>query len=533
MKRVVRWVALTVTVLLLLVLSVPFWIDANNFKPLLETNLSKALGREVKLGDLKLTILSGSVTANDLAVGDDPAFNKDAFVKAKSLKLQVELWPLIRSRQLNVTGLAIDQPEITLLQNASGRWNFSSMGASSAAARPQTADPAPEKSNLDLSMKLVKITGGRFSMGKTGGHAKPLVLEAVNMELHDFSAASVFPFSFSAKVAGGGDIRLDGKAGPIDNADVSLTPAQASLKVARLDLAHSGVMGDTPDLAGLISFDGSFESKEGVAVAAGRLEAEQVKLVRNGTPASSTLELDFGVQHDLRKQSGLVQRGDIHIGKVLAALTGSYTQQGETAALKMTLAAHNMPVTELAAMLPPLGIVLPMGSSLQGGTATADFTINGPVDGLVIAGAMAFQNTKLAGFDLGKKMSTIERLAGIKTSPDTEIETLSAKVRMAPEGISTEEMKLVVPSMGELNGGGTVSAARELDFKMTAAVHAGGVTSLLGNTPIPFLVAGTCSEPVFRPDLKAVAKEEVKNLKNEAGKAAGGLLKGLLGGKHQ
>ena len=112
-----------------------------------------------------------------------------------------------------------------------------------------------------------------------------------------------------------------------------------------------------------------------------------------------------------------------------------------------------------------------------------------------------------------------------------EIETLSARVRMAPEGTSAEEIKLLVPSVGELNGGGRVSPARELDFKMTAAVHTGGVMTMVNNRPIPFLVAGTCSDPVFRPDLKAVAKEEVKTLENSAAKAAGGLLKGLLGGK--
>lgn len=63
---------------------------------------------------------------------------------------------------------------------------------------------------------------------------------------------------------------------------------------------------------------------------------------------------------------------------------------------------------------------------------------------------------------------------------------------------------------------------------MTAMVHASGLMSGIANRPIPFAVGGTCADPVFRPDLKAIVKEEVKG---EVGKAAEGVLKGLLGGK--
>jgi len=58
-------------------------------------------------------------------------------------------------------------------------------------------------------------------------------------------------------------------------------------------------------------------------------------------------------------------------------------------------------------------------------------------------------------------------------------------------------------------------------------VHTSGLLAVVANTPIPFTVQGTCADPVFRPDLKAVAKEKVKG----AEKAAEGLMKGLLEGK--
>src|SRR4029077_14240793 len=128
----------------------------------------------------------------------------------------------------NVTGLEIDQPQIVLIEGANGEWNFSNLGGKTAAHKKQAAAPyQPAGKPLDLSVKLVKITGGRFTLSRTAGHARPLVLEQVNAELRDFSNTSEFPFSFSTKVAGGGAIKLEGKAGPINQDDVAATAASA------------------------------------------------------------------------------------------------------------------------------------------------------------------------------------------------------------------------------------------------------------------------------------------------------------------
>jgi AsmA protein len=190
-----------------------------------------------------------------------------------------------------------------------------------------------------------------------------------------------------------------------------------------------------------------------------------------------------------------------------------------------------MPAPELETLLPALGVVLPAGSRLQGGTATVMLSMEGPADKLVTSGSLALNNIRLTGFDLGKRMAAIEKLAGIKGGPDTQIQTLSANVRVAPDGASAQDMKLVVPAIGELSGAGTVSPANDVDFKMSATVHTSGLLAVVGNTPIPFTVQGTCANPVFRPDYKAVVREKVKSAEGEVEKGAGAMLKGLLGGK--
>ena len=126
--KALKIVGIVVVVLLLVAIALPFLINVNSFRPKLESELTEALGREVKVGNLSLSILSGSVSAEDLSIADDAAFSKDPFIRAKSLKVGVEVMPLIFSKKLHVTDITLDKPEIALLRDAAGKWNFSSLG---------------------------------------------------------------------------------------------------------------------------------------------------------------------------------------------------------------------------------------------------------------------------------------------------------------------------------------------------------------------------------------------------------------------
>jgi AsmA protein len=528
LKRIVKWVGVVFATLVLVVVSLPFLINVDQFRPTLQSDLSSALGREVTLGNLRLKILTGEVTADDLSVAEDPAFGKPAFIRAKSLHVGVEVWPFLFSRKLIVTDLLIDQPEIALVQSHTGDWNFSGLGKSRTAG---AGTPSSARMPLDLSVKIVRITNCRLTLSRTIGHWKPLALEQVNIELRDFSSTSAFPFSLSAQVRGGGGIKLDGKAGPIDPKDSAMTPVRVGLKETQLDLARSGMNDVAPDVSGLSSFDGSGESDGTTMRLQGKLKIDSVKLAKNGVPSTRPVEADFSVKHDLRKHAGIVDQGDLHVGAAVAHLTGTYAELGESMVLNLKLSAPGMPVQELEALLPAMAITLPSGTSLKGGTASANLSMEGPADRLVVAGSLALDNTRLVGFDLPKRMASIEKFAGIKGGPDAEIQVLSANVRWAPEGTSANDMKLVVPAIGELSGAGTVSPANALNFKMSAIVHTSGLLAVVGNMPIPFTVEGTASEPVFKPDLNAVVKEEMKSIQHDVGKAAGGLLNGILGGK--
>jgi AsmA protein len=111
-KRWLRIAGIAVAVLLLILVVLPFLINVNSFRPKIESEASSALGRQVTVGNLSLSILSGSVGADNIAIMD-AAFSKSSFITAKSLKVGVELMPLIFSKQLKVTEITLEQPQIT------------------------------------------------------------------------------------------------------------------------------------------------------------------------------------------------------------------------------------------------------------------------------------------------------------------------------------------------------------------------------------------------------------------------------------
>ena len=99
----------------------------------------------MKVGNLSLSLFSGSVAADNISIADDPQFSKSAFVQAKSLKVGVEMMPFIMSKTLNVTELTLNEPEIALVKSENGeKWNFSSIGGSNAAA-PKSTPQASSK----------------------------------------------------------------------------------------------------------------------------------------------------------------------------------------------------------------------------------------------------------------------------------------------------------------------------------------------------------------------------------------------------
>jgi AsmA protein len=522
MKRILKIVAIVVAVLIVIAIAVPFFIDANAFRPKIETDATAALGRQVKVGNLSLSLLSGSVSADDISIADDPQFSKSGFVQAKSFKVGVELIPLIFSKTLNVTEVTLNQPEISLVKSENGeKWNFSSLGGNNTSATKPASGSSSGTPNVSVAKVTVK--DGRLTISRAGSNEKPHVYDKVNIEVTNFSLTSSFPFTMTAQLPADGSLKLDGKAGPVDADNAARTPLEAKVAVEKMNLAASGFIDPASGISGIANFDGTVTSDGHEAKTSGTLTATNLQVVQKGSPAGRPVQVTYTLTHDLAKQTGTIPQCEVAMGKAVAHVTGTYDAHGKVTAVDMKLNAPSMPVDDLEAMLPALGVILPPKATLKGGTLSTNMTIAGPVDKLVTVGTVKLENSTLANFNLGSKLSAISALSGKKTGEDTVIQNFSSDVRVAPEGTKADNINLNVPSVGVVTGGGTVSPANQLDFKMKADVSGMG---------IPFSVGGTTADPKFVPDVKGMATGMLKGLGGAGGKDASSVM-GLFKKKPQ
>ena len=546
MSSKLKWLAIAVVAILVILIVVPFLIPINKFKPTIESKASDALGRKVQLGNLSLSLLTGSVGIDDVSVSDDPKFNSGAFLTAKTVKVGVELIPLIFSQQLNVTEITVVDPQVTMLKDPSGRWNFSSIGGSSTKPAQKTPANSSSTSADSLSIGKLRLENGQITLGNTNSR-KRTVYTKVHLTATDVAMKNNFPVLFSLQGPGGGTMKIDGKIGPVDADDAALTPQNVKLTISGLNLASTGFLDPSLGLGGLVDMDANLVSDKGQMATKGQLKLSKAVLVAGGSPAGVPLIVNFDTKYDLVKGTGVLHPSTLNIGNARSNLSGTYKSEGDAFSVDLKITGDGLPATDLESFLPALGINLPDKSRLSAGTMNTNLHVTGPTDKLVTDGTIGLFNGKLAGFDLGKKLSGIGALAGIKSGGDLAIEKFTTNLHMAPTGLRADNLDAVVPALGSMVGNGTVDAKNNLDFKLVATVSSaiansaagsvagglgGSVGKMLGggatgcksgDVKVPLQVRGTTSAPQFVPDVGGAAASLLKSELSCAGGGAGGV----------
>jgi AsmA protein len=572
MHRTLRVLLVIIVVLVLLVLVAPFLIPVNQFRPTIEEKASAALGRKVEVGNLSLSLFTGSLAADNLSIADDPKFSNSPFLTAKSIKVGVELVPLILHKDLNITNIVIDSPEVTLLRKTGGEWNYSSFGASAAKSQvkqggapqqtppPQQAEKPPSNAS-EFSVEKLELRNGRVVVGSTNSQ-KRNTYDKVDLTASNVSLTTKFPVTLTANLPGGGTLKLDGTNGPFDQENAALTPVNAKLTVNNLNLASTGFLDPSAGLGGLLDLDATVASQNGEAVVSGSAKLSKALLVSGGSPAAVPLVVDFKTKYDLRKSRGALEPSALKVGNDVAHLSGTYEVPADldVLVLHVKVEGQNMPAKDLVAFLPAVGIHMPNGASLEAGTLNMNLELSGPTNKLVTSGNVGMFNAKLVGFDLGSKMAAVGPLVGINTGKDLDIEKMTTDLRVAPTGIEVQHFQAVLAALGTLVGNGTIDAKNSLDFKMAATLKSGvggaaggaatgaasnavggllgkvtgaagtggGAGNFMGNCKnasggsgptIPFQIKGTTKDPKFVPDVGGVA---ASMLKSELGCFGGG-----------
>jgi AsmA protein len=518
-------------------------LDADTYRGRIETTLSNSLGRPVQLGHLDFSLFSGSLVAESPSIADDPAFGNQPFLTAKNVRIGVEMGPLLFHRELHITGFTIEQPKISLIRAENGTWNYSSIGSEG-----KRKAPTAETNNLvpNLTVSRIDIKNGALTVGTLPQQGQPRVYSDLNVTVQNFSFANAFPFTVSGKLPAGGNLDIQGSAGPINPHDASLTPMTAQLSLKQADLVAAGFTQPEQGISGIADLDTKLVSNGQTLNANGKLHVTQLKLAKNGSPASQPVDLQFVIDQDLQSLSGKIDNANLQIGKAPLAITGTYQTRGNTTSIQVNVNGQNLPINELVAFLPSLGVQLPSGSRLQGGTLSTTLNISGPVTAPVISGPVRITNTQLAGFDLGRKLASIQSLTGAKTGSNTTIQLLSTNLVYGPSGTQTNNLAAVVAGMGSASGSGTISAGGALNYQLLLKLDSTGVgglaTQALSMLPgafgsavsqttkngVPVTITGTTSNPTFTPDMSKLAGGALQQKKNAPSNPLGDALGGLF-----
>ena len=555
MKRSLKITLGVIVVLLLLVAMIPLFINANTFRPTIEANLSKSLGRKVHIGDMKFSIFTGSLRAQNVTVADDPAFSATPFLQTQNLKIGVEMKPLLFDHQVHVTSFTADEPTVHLIHAANGTWNFSSLGANAGNKSPGQASAggaSQPSSTPEITVGKFEVDNGTVTVASLPPTGNPLVYTNVNFASQNFSLGSRFPVVLSAGLPGNGELKLTGEAGPIAQGDASLTPFNTKLELKHFDPVAAGVVEPSEGIAMVADTNATLVSDSRTVTAVGTLRANRFKFAREGTPARQPIDFAYNLVYNLSNRVLQINSLQPRVGTAAVNIKGTVAMAGKEAVLGLQSAAGGLPIDQVEAVLPAFGVQLPSGSQLQGGTLGFNFNITGPTSATVVSGPVAIDNTRINGFNLGAKM---QGLSGANTGNSTLIRSLHTNLTSAPSGIRTDNLAVVVPGLGNATGAGTISPGKVLNYALLLKLDSGVgvlgmVDSLAGQristataNGIPVTVTGPASNPSFHADLSNLMKNNagsiVDTFLNQKGKGSqqtqkpnpSSLINGIMGSK--
>ena len=337
--------------------------------------------------------------------------------------------------------------------------------------------------------------------------------------MKDFSLIKEFPFDVAAELQGGGVLKIKGKTGPLDAGEITLTPLTVDLTLKNFNAVGSGIVDPSIGISAIAQLTAHAVSDGKVLSSNGTIRAEQLKVVSNGVPTPQPVDVDYTVTHDLAARTGQIEKLNVKTGGIAATINGTYQMQGLMPVLALKLSAPGVPINQIQALIPSVGIKLPSGSRLQGGTATASLNVTGPANALVISGSVGASNTRMENFDLMKRlgtMGTVSSHVGLGSGNVMEIKTFRAVVNQSKQGTRLTDIYLVTPAFGTSTGSGSVSPAGAVDVMLSVQLTTGQNTApgfkgqisrmkgkavkavaQAGSHPISFHIMGTSADPKF------------------------------------
>jgi uncharacterized protein involved in outer membrane biogenesis len=127
MSRLRKWwrpAALVVAIVIVSQVGASLLVRTNRVHAYLERHLERAFGRPVEVARFGVLLLpSPSLSAEEITVGEDPAFGNEYFLRAEHLSAGLR-WTGFLHGRFEFGTLSMSRPSLNLARNNEGRWNL-------------------------------------------------------------------------------------------------------------------------------------------------------------------------------------------------------------------------------------------------------------------------------------------------------------------------------------------------------------------------------------------------------------------------
>ncbi|MDD1618249.1 MAG: AsmA family protein, partial [Methylococcaceae bacterium] len=192
-KIILSIIAAIAFLIIITIITLPFFIDPNNFKPEIAAAVKDKTGRDLTLaGDLKLSIFPWlGISTGKMALGNAAAFQDKPFATLDESDIKVKLLPLL-TKKVEISRLVLKGLTLNLARNPQGESNWKDLTALYA----KKTTPSPPANNIGVQEEtesLAVLTIGGIAMEnaqinwddqRSGKH---LLIKDVNLNTDRFS----------------------------------------------------------------------------------------------------------------------------------------------------------------------------------------------------------------------------------------------------------------------------------------------------------------------------------------------------------
>ncbi len=382
--------------------------DANRFRGQIQTKLEQQLQRKVVLGDISLGLLPIRLTVKNLEIAEDTRFKSQVpFTQAQKLDVRVALAGLLRGN-VQIASIDLVEPQVELIRNEGGVWNFSSLAAKETApASTDSANRTPAGETSGFSLNRLTISGGRIAITDAFRHKPRAVYGPIDLSLLDYRAGEPFSFDIAARLPGAGSqaIQLKGSGGPLPESGPATMPLKATVSLTDVDLAglrqflDSGAVSTTQ---GSISGETEIQSQSGKLSANGKLDLKGMKV--GGVDIGYPIAFDYAVSSDLQKGLLEITSATLKLGPTPLSLTGTVNTNPNPMEVDLRLKTGEAAITEIARLASAFGIAFSPDTTVAG-RVSGDVRARGAIDHLALEGSIAARDLQVSGKSVPQPVS--------------------------------------------------------------------------------------------------------------------------------